>query len=119
MQKQEPIAGLQPRPLALNDRAAPTAETRAAPARPAVPLTLVLAYASFIGLGLVNSRLNVTWPAIRTTFGMPIGALSILLIGNMAGSIFASVSSGRLSARLNIGVLLAFGLGITAVAMLG
>jgi fucose permease len=82
-------------------------------------LTLGLAYAGFIGLGLVNSRLNVAWPALRATFGMPIDALSVLLIGNSVGYVIASASSGRLSARLNLGVVLALGFGIATVALLG
>lgn len=80
---------------------------------------LVLAYAGFIGLGLVSSRLGVTWPAIRDTFGMPIDAISMLLIAQLAGSIVVSASSGRLTAWLNIGVMSAWSCGITAVALLG
>ncbi|HEY3232250.1 MAG TPA: MFS transporter [Roseiflexaceae bacterium] len=80
---------------------------------------LVATYAGFVGLGLVNSRMGVAWPAMRDTFGLPIDALGVLLIGSMAGYMIASGSSGRLSVRLNLGVVLALSSGITALALLG
>jgi fucose permease len=82
-------------------------------------LTLALAYAGFIGLGLVNSRLNVAWPAIRATFGMPLDALGVLLIGNTIGYMIASAGSGRLGARLNLGVVLALGCGAAGMGLIG
>ncbi len=81
-------------------------------------VALLLAYAGFIGLGLVSSRTGVTWPAIRTTFGMPIDAISMLLMAHLIGSIVVSASSGRLTARLNIGILAAWSCGAIALALL-
>jgi hypothetical protein len=37
------------------------------PARRTEWLTLGLAYAGFVGLGRINSRLNLAWPALRAT----------------------------------------------------
>jgi fucose permease len=81
-------------------------------------LILVLAYAGFIALGLSNSVLGVAWPSIRNTFGLPLDALGVLLIGNTIGYMLASAVSGRLMALLNVGTLLACGCGLAAAAML-
>lgn len=81
-------------------------------------MALLLAYAGFIGLGLVASRTGVTWPAIRTTFGMPIDAISSMLLAHLIGSIVVSASSGRLTAWLNIGTLAAWSCGAIALALL-
>src|SRR5262245_25662401 len=93
--------------------------TSAAPARRTVLLTLLLAFAGFIALGLTNSLMGVAWPSVRATFTMPIDALGVLLIGNTAGYMLASASSGRLIARLTIGVVLVLSSCIIAAALLG
>ncbi|HEX5689911.1 MAG TPA: MFS transporter [Roseiflexaceae bacterium] len=81
-------------------------------------LTLALAYAGFIGLGLINSRLNVAWPDMRATFGLPIDALGVLLIANTIGYGIASAGSGRLVAQMNLGVILAASCGIAGAGMI-
>src|SRR5215213_10996111 len=81
-------------------------------------LILLLAYAGFVALGLSNSLTGVAWPSIRTTFGLPLDALGVLLIGNTTGYMIASAVSGRLMALLNVGILLAGGCGLAAAAML-
>ena len=81
-------------------------------------LILLLAYAGFIALGLSNSVMGVAWPSIRSTFGLPLDALGVLLIGNTAGYMLASAVSGRLMAIMNVGTLLAGGCGLAAAALL-
>jgi fucose permease len=81
-------------------------------------LILLLAYAGFIGLGLVNSLVGVAWPSIRGTFGLPVDALGLLLIGNTIGYMVASAFSGRLLARLSAGTMLALSCGLAAVSLL-
>jgi fucose permease len=93
--------------------------TSAAPVRRTVLLTLLLSYAGFIALGLANSLMGVAWPSVRATFGMPIDALGVLLISNTVGYMLASASSGRLIARLNVGVVLALSCCIAALSLLG
>jgi fucose permease len=88
------------------------------PARRVDWLTLALAYAGFIGLGLTNSRLNVAWPDMRATFGLPIDALGVLLIANTVGYGLASAGSGRVVARLNLGVVLAVGCALAGAGMI-
>jgi fucose permease len=89
-----------------------------APARRTEWMTIMLAYAGFIGLGLINSRMNVAWPSMRATFGMPLDALGVLLIGNTVGYMIAGAGSGRLGARLNMGTMLALGCGVAGVGMI-
>jgi fucose permease len=80
-------------------------------------LILVLAYASFVGLGLLNSLMGVAWPSIRDTFGQPLDALGVFLIGNTSGYMIASAFSGRLLARVSAGTLLAASCGLAALAV--
>ena len=82
-------------------------------------LLLLLAYTGFIALGLANSLMGVAWPSVRATFRMPIDALGIVLIGNTAGYMMASASSGRLIARLHIGGVLAVSCCVAAGSLLG
>src|SRR3954471_1531946 len=81
-------------------------------------LILLLAYAGFVALGLSNSIMGVAWPSMRTTFGLPLDALGVLLIGNTTGYMIASAVSGRLMAIMNVGTLLAGGCGLAAAALL-
>src|SRR5262245_1755651 len=74
-------------------------------------VSLLLAYAGFIGLGLVASRTGVTWPAIRATFGMPIDAISMLLMAQLIGSIAVSASIGATLGPALMTALLASSLG--------
>lgn len=80
--------------------------THAAPAKARL-LAVLLAYASFIGLGMTNSLLGVAWPSIRATFGRSLDALGALLIANTLGYMLASALSGRLLARSGVALLLA------------
>ncbi len=81
-------------------------------------LIVVLAYAGFVALGLANSLMGVAWPSIRGTFGLPLDALGVLLIGNTIGYMLASAVSGRLLAQLGGGVMLALGCGLAALSLL-
>jgi fucose permease len=82
-------------------------------------LTLLLAYAGFVALGMVNSLVGVAWPSIRDTFGLPLDALGAFLLANTAGYMLASAVSGRLIGALNTGALMAGCCGLTGLALLG
>src|SRR5215211_2864000 len=97
--------------IVISDVEAPTA-------RRAGLLILVLAYIGFIALGLVNSLMGVAWPSIRETFGLPLDALGVLLIGSTTGYMLASAVSGRLMSLLNTGTMLALSCSVAAVALL-
>jgi fucose permease len=81
-------------------------------------LVLLLAYAGFIGLGLLNSLVGVAWPSIRNTFGLPLDALGLLLVANTIGYMIASAVSGRLLALMNGGMLLALSCCLVAFSLL-
>jgi fucose permease len=94
----------------------------AAPAVPAIRratlLILVLAYAGFVALGLVNSLMGVAWPSIRDTFALPVDALGAFLIANTAGYMLASAVSGRLMGLMSVGTLLAASCGLAALSLI-
>jgi len=82
-------------------------------------LLVVLTYISFISLGLPDGLLGVAWPSIRTFFNLPLDALGALLVMFTTGYLLSSSSSGRILARLNVGLLLALSCLATAVSLLG
>lgn len=67
---------------------------------------LIIAYASFIILGLMDGLLGVAWPSLRETFGQPVDALGLLLAMSTMGHVTASLVNGRLITRSGISVLL-------------
>jgi fucose permease len=69
-------------------------------------VSIILAYAGFVALGLSIGMLGVAWPFIRDTFGLSLDAVGILLLAGTAGQVFASSLSGRLIVRLETGWLL-------------
>lgn len=82
-------------------------------------LLLFIAYIGFISLGLPDGLVGVGWPSIRATFGLPLDALGPLLITFTVGYLLSSSNSGRVLARLDVGMLLALSCLTTAVALLG
>jgi fucose permease len=82
-------------------------------------LLLLIIYTTFISLGLPDSLLGVTWPAMQPDFGVPVsfaGFVSMLISG---GTIVSSLFSGRLLRRFGTGRVTAFSVLLTAVALLG
>ncbi len=84
-----------------------------------VGLLLGLSYVGFVSLGLPDGLLGVAWPSIRARFGLELDALGPLLVALTAGYVFASFSSGRLLAQINLGALLAASCAATAASLLG
>ena len=82
-------------------------------------LLVVLAYLSFVSLGLPDGLNGVAWPSIRETFGLPIDALGGLLVTFTLGYLTSSFGSGRLLARMSVGTLLAASCLATAVSLTG
>lgn len=81
--------------------------------------TLVLAYLSFIGLGLLDSLLGLAWPSIRHGFDLPLEALGALLIAGTVGFFLAGVLSGQLVTALGMGPLLVGGQMLRTLGALG
>ncbi len=67
----------------------------------------VLSLGSFIVLGLPDGMLGTAWPAMRGTFGAPIGDLGLILLIATAGSVLATAFVGALLRRLGVPALLA------------
>lgn len=117
--EQQPVVSVQQLGIHSNDTVAGAAVVATPSPRWLQHIPLLLAYAGFIGLGLVSSRLGVTWTPMRATFAMPMDAVGVLLMAQLAGAVVVSAFSGRLTAWLNIGVMSAFSCAIMAVALLG
>ncbi|MBW4543466.1 MAG: MFS transporter [Symplocastrum torsivum CPER-KK1] len=86
--------------------------------RPRLAL-ICLAYIGFISLGLPDGLLGVAWPSIRTSFSLSLDALGSLLVASTAGYTLSSFNSGRILARISVGVLLSLSAGATAISLLG
>ena len=67
----------------------------------------VLSLSSFVVLGLPDGMLGTASPAIRSTFGVPVGALGLILLIATAGSVLVTAFVGALIRRLGVPALLA------------
>jgi len=86
--------------------------------RPRLAL-ICLAYIGFISLGLPDGILGIAWPSIRTSFSLSLDALGSLLVASTAGYTLSSFNSGRILARISVGVLLTLSAGATAISLVG
>lgn len=85
-------------------------------------LILVIAFASYVLLGLPNGLLGVAWPSMRQSFGLSLDALGTLLTAVTIGYIISSFNSGRLIAwrgerRLLMASSLLMGAGMAGYAL--
>src|SRR5579872_3797351 len=80
---------------------------------------LALAAAGFVGLGLPEGLLGVSWPSIRASFGLPLDALGLLFATFATGYFVSSAASGRVIARFGIGRGLAASCSLAGVCLLG
>ncbi len=60
----------------------------------------IVAYLSFIVLGLPDGMLGVAWPSMSWEFARPLGALGILLFGFTVGYLATTAAAGILIQRL-------------------
>jgi MFS family permease len=83
------------------------------------PISLLLiAYFSYVVVGMPLATLNITWTYIQPTFEVTLGSLGILLGTLTAGYLFASVISGWVVGRVGMGRTLLIGSIIAALGML-
>jgi len=80
---------------------------------------LVLAFISFVSLGLPDAILGVAWPSVRDTFQRRQGAIGIVLVVSGLGYLLSSFFAGRLMQACGIGLVLAASTGLVATAMFG
>src|ERR1043166_7778799 len=88
-------------------------------ARSSAGTTLALSFLAFIGLGLPDGLLDVAWPSIRRSFGLPLEALGSLLVPFAACYVASSFACGTFLARTTVGSLLALSCLVTGVSLLG
>jgi fucose permease len=79
----------------------------------------LLGLGTFIIVGLPDGMLGTAWPAMRHSFGAPVGDLGLLLLVNTLGSIVVAAFVGRLIHRLGISALLAVAASCAALGGIG
>ena len=72
-----------------------------------------------MALGLPDGMLGTAWPAMRHTFGSPVGALGLVLLVATVGSVAVTAVVGRLIRRLGVAAVLATSGACAAVAAAG
>lgn len=82
-------------------------------------LTLLIAYATFVLLGIPDAMLGVAWPTMQKTFDQPLDALGIVMGAGTVGYLLSSFSSGRLVGRIGIGTFLLIACLLRLVALAG
>src|SRR6202034_1970738 len=66
----------------------------------------LMSLGTFAVLGLPDGMLGTAWPAMRHSFGVPVGDLGLILLVNTIGSVAVSAFVGRLIHRLGVSALL-------------
>lgn len=79
----------------------------------------LLSLGTFVVLGLPDGMLGTAWPAMRHSFGEPVGALGLILLINTTGSVAVAAVVGRLIRRLGAAAVLAVAASCAALAGLG
>lgn len=77
-----------------------------------VPVVVWLGFAAFIGLGLPEATLGVTWPSIRAEMDRPLSSVGVLLVAITVGYLPSSALSGRVVRWLGAGRMLATATGL-------
>jgi len=79
----------------------------------------LLSLGSFVVLGLPDGMLGTAWPAMRATFGAPVGDLGLILLIATAGSVLVTAFVGPLMRRLGVPALLAVAGSVAALGYAG
>ena len=74
---------------------------------------------TFAVLGLPDGMLGTAWPAMRQSFGAPVGDLGLVLLVNTIGSVAVAAVVGRLIRRLGAAAVLAIAGSCAALAAVG
>lgn len=82
-------------------------------------LLLVIAFYSFIAIGVAPGVLNIAWESIESTFNLPFSALGVLLGAATAGRLLFAFISGSIINRFGIGLFLLTGSVLVGVGELG
>jgi len=79
----------------------------------------LLSLGTFAVLGLPDGMLGTAWPAMRHSFGEPVGDLGLILLINTIGSVAVAAVVGRLIRRLGAAAVLAIAGSCAALAGIG
>jgi fucose permease len=79
----------------------------------------LLSLGTFVIVGLPDGMLGTAWPAMRQSFGAPVGDLGLILLASTLGSVIIAAFVGRLIQRLGISALLAVAALCAALSGLG
>lgn len=82
-------------------------------------LLLTIIYIAFISLGLPDSLVGSGWPVMQRDLGVPLSYAGIITMTISAGTIFSSLLSDRLTKRFGAGMVTAFSVLTTAIALFG
>ena len=82
-------------------------------------LFLCIIYLAFISLGLPDSMLGAAWPAMRATWGSPLGQAGSIGFMVAGGTVISSLFSSRVIRRFGTGRVTTVSVLMTACALLG
>lgn len=82
-------------------------------------ILLIIIYLAFISLGLPDSLLGVTWPAMRLEWGMSLDAAGLVAILTTGSTVLSSFASGHVVKRFGTGKTTFISCMITGIALLG
>jgi fucose permease len=81
--------------------------------------TILIAFLTFIGLGLTSGLLGVAWPYMQAEFNLALDTVTALLVAQTITYTLASFLIGRLMARFGSGLTLAVGILVILLGLLG
>jgi len=80
---------------------------------------LALSIAAFVLLGMPKSAFGIAWPSVAGDFGRSVADLGLVIAVYMVGYFVASVATGSLMRRFELGSLLVATAGLATVGLVG
>ena len=82
-------------------------------------LLIIVIYTAFVSLGLPDALLGSAWPVMQTQFNVPVHYAGIISMTIAAGTIVSSLLSDWLTRKMNVGLVTALSVCMTAAALFG
>jgi len=80
---------------------------------------LALSIVTFVVLGMPKSAFGIAWPSIAGDLGRPVADLGMVIAVYVIGYFLASVATGSLTRRLEVGSLLTWAAALATVSLVG
>ena len=80
---------------------------------------LIIAYLTFIVIGIATGLLNIAWTFMQPTFGVSLDSIGVLLTAAMLGGLIAAFMSGSLIGKFTIGPVLVGGMAFAGIGLIG